>query len=82
MSDNPETQYYQSMVDDMRIAAERAQEKIADLTEERILLKEIKATAELYVASLNEDSNLDEGFLVLELGKKLKAYQTFLKERT
>lgn len=82
MSDNPETQYYQSVVDDLRVATERAHEKIAELNKERDLLRDIKFTAEMLLQSLNEESILDEGYLILELGKKLKAYQQFVKEHS
>jgi len=82
MSENAETQYYQSVVDDLQVAIERANEKITQLSEERVLLKKIKSTAELYLASLKEESNLDEGFLTIELAKDLKAYQQFVKEHS
>ena len=82
MSENPEVQYYQSVVDDLRVATERANEKIAELEEERKLLKKIKITAAMYLASLNEESNLDEGFLMLELKKDLAAYQQFVKDNS
>ena len=82
MSENPETQYYQSVVDDLQVAIERANDKISELSEERVLLRKIKSTAELYLASLKEESNLDEGFLTIELAKDLKAYQQFVKEHS
>ncbi len=82
MNENPELQHYQSIVDDLRVATERAYEKIAELEEERRLLKKIKITSSMYLASLNEDSNLDDGFLLLELNRDLLAYQKFVKEHS
>lgn len=82
MNENPELQHYQSIVDDLRVACERANDKIAELEEERRLLKKIKITSGMYLASLNEDSNLDEGFLLLELNRDLLAYQKFVKEHS
>lgn len=80
MSENPELNYYQSVVDDLRVACERANERISELNEECRLLKRIKITAAMYLASLNEDSNLDEGFLLIELKKDIAGYQQFVKE--
>ena len=42
--------------------------------------KGIVATATLYMSSMNDDSNLDEGDLLLDLNRQIKQYQTWRKD--
>jgi hypothetical protein len=80
MSDNPELSYYQSVVDDLRVSNERFHEELNTLKEEVVILRRIVATATLYITSLNEDNNLDEGDLLLDLNRQIKQYQTWRKD--
>lgn len=80
MSDNPELSYYQSVVDDLRVSNERFHEELNTLREEAVILRRIIATATLYLSSLDEDNNLDEGDLLLDLGRQIKQYQTWRKD--
>jgi hypothetical protein len=80
MSDNPELSYYQSVVDDLRVSNERFHEELNTLKEEVVILRRIVATATLYITSLNEDNNLDEGDLLLDLNRQIKQYQKWRKD--
>jgi hypothetical protein len=80
MSDNPELSYYQSVVDDLRVANERFHEELNTLKEEMVILRRITATATFYITSLDEDNNLDEGDLLLDLNRQIKRYQTWRKD--
>lgn len=80
MSDNPELSYYQSVVDDLRVSNERFHEELNTLKEEVVILRRIVATATLYITSLNEDNNLDEGDLLLDMNRQIKQYQTWRKD--
>lgn len=80
MSDNPELSYYQSVVDDLRVSNERFHEELNTVREEIMILRRIVATATLYMTSLNEDNNLDEGDLLLDLNRQIKRYQTWRKD--
>ena len=80
MSDNPELSYYQSVVDDLRVSNERFHEELNTVREEVMILRRIVATATLYITSLNEDNNLDEGDLLLDLNRQIKQYQTWRKD--
>ena len=80
MSDNPELSYYQSVVDDLRVSNERFHEELNTLKEEVVILRRIVATATLYITSLNENNNLDEGDLLLDLNRQIKQYQTWRKD--
>jgi hypothetical protein len=80
MSDNPELSYYQSVVDDLRVSNERFHEELNTLKEEVVILRRIVATATLYITSLDEDNNLDEGDLLLDLNRQIKQYQTWRKD--
>lgn len=80
MSDNPELSYYQSVVDDLRVSNERFHEELNTTREELVILRRIIATATLYLSSLDEDNNLDEGDLLLDLGRQIKQYQTWRKD--
>jgi hypothetical protein len=80
MSDNPELSYYQSVVDDLRVANERFHEELNTLKEEVVILRRITATATFYITSLDEDNNLDEGDLLLDLNRQIKRYQTWRKD--
>ena len=80
MSDNPELSYYQSVVDDLRVSNERFHEELNTVREEIMILRRIVATATLYMTSLNEDNNLDEGDLLLDLNRQIKQYQTWRKD--
>jgi hypothetical protein len=80
MSDNAETQYYQSVTDDLRITVERLNEDLTRCREEIKELRRICATASLYIGSLNEDSNLDEGAMLLDLDRQIKTYHQHRKE--
>ena len=80
MSDNPELSYYQSVVDDLRVSNERFHEELNTVKEELVILRRIVATATLYITSLNEDNNLDEGDLLLDMNRQIKQYQTWRKD--
>ena len=80
MSDNPELSCYQSVVDDLRVSNERFHEELNTVREEIMILRRIVATATLYMTSLNEDNNLDEGDLLLDLNRQIKQYQTWRKD--
>ena len=80
MSDNPELSYYQSVVDDLRVSNERFHEELNTVKEELVIMRRIVATATLYMTSLNEDNNLDEGDLLLDLNRQIKQYQTWRKD--
>jgi hypothetical protein len=80
MSDNPELSYYQSVVDDLRVANERFHEELNTMKEEVVILRRITATATFYITSLDEDNNLDEGDLLLDLNRQIKRYQTWRKD--
>lgn len=81
MSESPELSYYQSVVDDLRVSNERFHEELNTVREELAILRRIIATATLYLSSLDEDNNLDEGDLLLDLGRQIKQYQTFRKDK-
>ena len=80
MSDNPELSYHQSVVNDLRVSNERFHEELNTVREEVMILRRIVATATLYMSSMNEDSNLDEGDLLLDLNRQIKQYQTWRKD--
>ena len=80
MSDNPELSYYQSVVDDLRVANERFHEELNTMKEEVVILRRITATATFYITSLDENNNLDEGDLLLDLNRQIKRYQTWRKD--
>lgn len=80
MNDNPELSYYQSVVDDLRVSNERFHEELNTVKEEVVILRRIVATATLYMSSMNDDSNLDEGDLLLDLNRQIKQYQTWRKD--
>lgn len=80
MSDNPELNYYQSVVDDLRVSNERIHEELNTSREELVILRRIVATSTLYLSSLDEDNNLDEGDLLLDMGRQIKQYQTWRKD--
>jgi hypothetical protein len=80
MSDNPETQYYQSVVDDMTVTVERLNSDLGACREEIKELRRIVALASLYIGSFQEDSNLDEGALLLDLDRHIKTYHQQKKE--
>jgi hypothetical protein len=80
MSDNPELSYYQSVVDDLRVSNERFHEELNTVKEELVIMRRIVATATLYITSLNENNNLDEGDLLLDLNRQIKQYQTWRKD--
>ena len=79
MNDNPELSYYQSVVDDLRVSNERFHGELNTVREEVVILRRIVATATLYMSSMNDDSNLDEGDLLLDLNRQIKQYQTWRK---
>jgi len=80
MSDNPELSYYQSVVDDLRVSNERFHEELNTVKEELVILRRIVATAMLYITSLDEGNNLDEGDLLLDMNRQIKQYQTWRKD--
>lgn len=80
MSENPELSYYQSVVDDLRVSNERFHGELNTVREEVVILRRIVATATLYMSSMNDDSNLDEGDLLLDLNRQIKQYQTWRKD--
>ena len=80
MSDNPETQYYQSVVDDMTVTVERLNSDLGVCRGEIKELRRIVALASLYIGSFQEDSNLDEGALLLDLDRHIKTYHQQKKE--
>lgn len=78
--ENPELSYYQSIVDDLRVSNERMHEERDRLQQEAVILRRIIATANLYLSSLDEENGLDEGDLLLDLGRQIKNYQAWRKE--
>jgi len=80
VNENPELQHYQSVVDDMQVTVERLNTDLADCREEIRELRRIVASASLYIGSLHEDSNLDEGALLLDLDRQIKTYHQHKKE--
>ncbi len=81
MSDNPELNYYQSVVDDLRVSNERFHEELNTLREEAVILRRIIATATLYLSSLDDENNLDEGDLLVDMSRQIKGYQAWRKDR-
>lgn len=79
--ENPELSYYQSIVDDLRVSNERMHEERDRLQQEAVILRRIIATATLYISSLDDENNLDEGDLLVDLNRQIKNYQTWKKER-
>ncbi len=80
MNENPELQHYQSVTDDLRVTVERLNEDLARCRDEIKELRRIVALASLYIGSLNETSNLDEGALLLDLDRQIKTYHQQKKE--
>jgi hypothetical protein len=82
MSDNnPETQYYQTVVTDLTSSNERLTEQnqlrlqhIERLREECIDLRTIVSVCSLYLASVEGRGLLDENDLLLELTHRVNAY--------
>ena len=81
MSDNPELNYYQSVVDDLRVSNERFHDELDAVRREVIILRRIIATTMLYLSSMDENSPLDEGDLLLDMSRQIKQYQTFRKDK-
>ena len=81
MSESAELSYYQSVVDDLRVANERFHEEFNTAREELVILRRIIATATLYLSSLEDDNNLDEGDLLLDMSRQMKQYQAWRKDR-
>lgn len=78
--ENPELSYYQSIVDDLRVSNERMHEERDRLQQEAVILRRIIATTNLYLSSLDEENGLDEGDLLLDLGRQIKNYQAWRKD--
>lgn len=81
MSESAELNYYQSVVDDLRVANERFHEELNTAREELAILRRIIATGTLYLSSLDDDNNLDEGDLLLDMSRQIKQYQAWRKDR-
>lgn len=80
--ENPELSYYQSIVDDLRVSNERMHEERDKLQQEAVILRRIVATANLLITSLDEENGLDEGDLLLDMGRQIKNYQTWRKDHS
>jgi hypothetical protein len=76
----PEIEHYQALIDGHNVTVERLNEDLHRCREEIKELRRIVATATLYITSLNEDNNLDEGDLLLDLNRQIKQYQTWRKD--
>lgn len=79
--ESPETAYYQSIVDDLRISNERMHEELDAIRREIIILRRIIATATLYISSLNDENTLDEGALLVDMNRQIQQYQTYRKDQ-
>lgn len=78
--ESPETAYYQSVVDDLRISNERMHEELDAIRREVAILRRIIATATLYISSLNDENGLDEGALLVDMNRQIQQYQTYRKD--
>ncbi len=78
--ESPETAYYQSVVDDLRISNERMHEELDAIRREVAILRRIIATATLYISSLNDENALDEGALLVDMNRQIQQYQTYRKD--
>lgn len=80
MMESPETAYYQSVVDDLRISNERIHEELDAIRREVAILRRIIATATLYISSLNDENTLDEGALLVDMNRQIQQYQAYRKD--
>jgi hypothetical protein len=74
MSDNPEVSYYQSIVNDMSVTVERLNEQLREKREEVVVLRRIVASANVFLASLEENSQLDESECLLDMDRRITDY--------
>lgn len=74
MSDSPEVSYYQSVVDDMSVTIERLNEQLREKREEVLVLRRVIASASLYLASLVENSQLDEQACLVDMQRQIREY--------
>lgn len=74
MSDNPEVSYYQTVVNDMSVTVERLNEQLRDKREEVVVLRRIVASANVFLASLEENSQLDESECLLDMDRRITDY--------
>lgn len=78
--DNPETAYYQGVVDDLRISNERMHEELDAIRREIVILRRIIATATLYISSLNDENTLDDASLLVDMNRQIQQYQNYRKD--
>ena len=76
MSDNPEVSYYQSVVDDMTVTVERLNQTLQEKREEVLVLRRVVASASLYLASLVDGTQLDEGACLVDMQRQIRDYLT------
>jgi hypothetical protein len=74
MSDSPEVSYYQSIVNDMSVTVERLNEQLREKREEVVVLRRIVASANVFLASLEENSQLDESECLLDMDRRITDY--------
>jgi len=74
MSDSPEVSYYQSIVNDMSVTVERLNEQLREKREEVVVLRRIVASANVFLASLEENSQLDEAECLLDMDRRITDY--------
>jgi len=70
----PEIEHYQALIDGHNVTIERLNQDLVDLRDDMKLLRRICATAQLYMSSLSDDNNLDDGDLLLDLDRQIKHY--------
>ena len=74
MSDSPEVSYYQSIVNDMSVTVERLNEQLREKREEVVVLRRIVASANVFLASLEKNSQLDESECLLDMDRRITDY--------
>ena len=74
MNDSPEVSYYQSVVDDMSVTVERLNEQLREKREDVLVLRRVIASASLYLASLVENSQLDEQGCLVDMQRQIREY--------
>lgn len=81
MTDNAEVGYYQSVVDDLRVANERKSELIDELRIEQNVLRNVIAKAATYIRLVDEHHLLHENTLAA-LDDLADAINTYLNSKT
>lgn len=71
---NPEIEHYQALIDGHNVTIEKLNQELADRRDDMKLLRRITAIAQLYISSLADDNNLDDGDLLIDLDRQIKHY--------